>query len=189
MMRPPPRRSLSRLAIVRTIAVSSPEAMRLPVRCPRFCPSMRSCTAVHRSRGRFCWAFSLRWRDAHEASFPAHFFYDATRSAKSRIGVNSMIIDSTVMLDLLLVTLACFSAGAVGALATAPWTNLSRLVGNAGALLGALGAFALGIAGIVGGNLQLTVPDLLPIGGAALGVDRLSAFFVVVIAGGAIPEV
>jgi len=98
-----------------------------------------------------------------------------------------MIIDSTVMLNLLLVTLACFSAGAVGALAMAPWTNLSRLVGNAGALLGALGAFALGIAGIVGGNLQLTVPDLLPIGGAALGVDRLSAFFVVVIAAGAFP--
>jgi hydrogenase-4 component B len=98
-----------------------------------------------------------------------------------------MIIDSTVMLDLLLVTLACFSAGAVGALVTAPWTNLSRLVGNGGALLGALGAFALGIAGLVGEKLQMTIPDLLPIGGAALGVDRLSAFFVVVIAVGAIP--
>ena len=91
------------------------------------------------------------------------------------------------MLDLLLVTLACFSAGAVGAVATAPWTNLSRLVGHTGALLGALGAFALGLAGLVGGNLQLTIPDLLPIGGAALGVDRLSAFFVVVIAAGAMP--
>src|SRR3972149_8506908 len=66
------------------------------------------------------------------------------------------------MLDLLLVTLACFSVGAVG-------------------------AFALGLAGLVGGSLQLTIPDLLPIGGAALGVDRLSAFFVVVIAAGAIP--
>src|SRR3990172_8359282 len=179
MMRPPPRRSLSRLAIVRTIAVSSPEAMRLPVRCPRFCPSMRSCTVVHRSRGRFCWASSLRWRNAHEASFPAHFFYDAMRTAKSRFRVNPMILDSTVMLDLLLVTLACFSAGAVGALASAPWTNLSRLVGNAGALLGALGAFALGIAGIVGGNLQLTIPDLLPIGGAAPRGGRPRARFFV----------
>ena len=35
--------------------------------------------------------------------------------------------------------------------------------------------------------MQLNVPDLLPIGGAAFGVDRLSAFFVVVIAVGAIP--
>ena len=37
------------------------------------------------------------------------------------------------------------------------------------------------------GAWSLILPDLLPIGGAAFGVDRLSAFFVVVIAVGAIP--
>jgi hydrogenase-4 component B len=98
-----------------------------------------------------------------------------------------MTIDEPVMLNLLLVTLACFGASAVGALATARWTNISRVVGHAGALAGALGALAFGVAGLVGGSLQLYIPDLLPIGGAALGVDRLSAFFVVVIAAGAIP--
>ena len=35
--------------------------------------------------------------------------------------------------------------------------------------------------------MELNFPDLLPIGGAAFGMDRLSAFFVVVIAVGAIP--
>lgn len=98
-----------------------------------------------------------------------------------------MIVDSTVMLDLLRVTLVCFSAGAFGALFTAHRTSLSRVVGHAGALLGALGALALGTAGLLGGTLQLTIPELLPLGGAALGVDRLSAFFIVVIAVGAIP--
>jgi hydrogenase-4 component B len=35
--------------------------------------------------------------------------------------------------------------------------------------------------------MRLQFPDLLPIGGAALGIDRLSAFFIVVIAFAAIP--
>ena len=91
------------------------------------------------------------------------------------------------MVDLFLVTLACFSAGAVGALVTARAPTLSRLVGHGGALLGASAALAFGLAGLSGGNMQLNIPDLLPIGGAAFGVDRLSAFFVLVIAVGAIP--
>ena len=43
------------------------------------------------------------------------------------------------------------------------------------------------LAGLAGGSMELDVADLLPIGGAAFGVDRLSAFFIVVIALGAIP--
>jgi hydrogenase-4 component B len=98
-----------------------------------------------------------------------------------------MIIDSTLMLDLFLVTFACFSAGAVGALLTARSPTLARVVGHGGALAGAIAAFAFGVAGLAGGSMELNVPDLLPIGGAAFGVDRLSAFFVLVIAVGAIP--
>ena len=98
-----------------------------------------------------------------------------------------MIIDSTLMFDLFLVTFACFSAGAVGALVTARSPTLARVVGHGGALLGASAALAFGLAGLSGGSMQLNIPDLLPIGGAAFGVDRLSAFFVVVIAVGAIP--
>ncbi len=98
-----------------------------------------------------------------------------------------MIIDSTLMVDLFLVTFACFSAGAVGALITARSPTLSRVVGHGAALVGAIAAFAFGAVGLAGGSMELNVPDLLPIGGAAFGVDRLSAFFVVVIALGAIP--
>jgi hydrogenase-4 component B len=98
-----------------------------------------------------------------------------------------MTIDSTVMFDLFLVTLACFSMGALGALITARSPTLARVVGHGGALLGAIAALTFGLAGLAGASLQLSVPDLLPIGGAVFGVDRLSAFFVVVIAVGAIP--
>ena len=98
-----------------------------------------------------------------------------------------MIIDSTLMFDLFLVTLACFSAGAVGALVSARSPTLSRVVGHACALAGAIAALAFGVIGLAGGSMEFNVPDLLPIGGAAFGVDRLSAFFIVVIAVGAIP--
>jgi hydrogenase-4 component B len=98
-----------------------------------------------------------------------------------------MIIDSTVMFDLFIVTLACFGAGALGALVTARSPTLARIVGHGAALIGALAALAFGLAGLAGGSMQVNLPDLLPIGGTAFGLDRLSAFFVVVIAAGAIP--
>src|SRR6266498_3161730 len=98
-----------------------------------------------------------------------------------------MIIDATVMFDLFVVTLACFGAGALGALVTARSPTLARIVGHGAALIGAMAALAFGLAGLAGGGMQLNLPDLLPIGGAAFGLDRLSAFFVVVIAAGAIP--
>jgi len=98
-----------------------------------------------------------------------------------------MSIDSTLMVDLFLVTFACFGAGAAGALITARSPALTRLVANGCALVGAIAAGALAVAGLAGGNMTFNVPDLLPIGGAAFGVDRLSAFFVAVIALGAIP--
>ncbi len=98
-----------------------------------------------------------------------------------------MTIDAPVMLDLFLVTLAGFSTGAVGALITARSPNWARIVGHGGALLGALGALAFALAGLAGGTMKLDIPELLPIGGAAFGVDRLSAFFVAMTALGAIP--
>jgi hydrogenase-4 component B len=101
-----------------------------------------------------------------------------------------MIIDDTVMVGLLLATLGCFGAGAVGALLTARSPRAARLVGHTGALLGAVCALGLGAAGLAGGTLSLNIPRLLPIGsgGVALGLDRLGAFFVVVVAVGAIPS-
>jgi hydrogenase-4 component B len=97
------------------------------------------------------------------------------------------IIDPTLMSELLLAALVCFSAGALGSLLSARSQNLARVVGHGGALLGAIAALVFGLAGLAGGSFELTVPNLLPIGGAAFGIDRLSAFFVMVVAGGAIP--
>src|SRR5947207_8882610 len=98
-----------------------------------------------------------------------------------------MIIDSTLMSNLLLTALVCFGGGALGALVSARSPSLARVVGHGSALLGAIATLAFGLAGLAGGSLEFAVPDLLPIGGAAFGLDRLSAFFVVVIAVGAIP--
>jgi hydrogenase-4 component B len=98
-----------------------------------------------------------------------------------------MIIDSVGMLDLLLVTLAGFCLGALGALLMARSPKLASIVGHGGALLGASAALMLGLSGLAGESLQLEIADLLPIGGAVFGMDRLSAFFVVVTAVGAIP--
>ncbi|HSK29874.1 MAG TPA: proton-conducting transporter membrane subunit, partial [Candidatus Limnocylindria bacterium] len=98
-----------------------------------------------------------------------------------------MTIDATLMFAVFLVSFACFSAGAVGALITARSPTLARVVGHVGALAGAVAALTFGMFGLVGGSMEINVPDLLPIGGVAFGVDRLSAFFVVVIALGAIP--
>ncbi len=98
-----------------------------------------------------------------------------------------MTLDQSLMQNLFFVTMACFGAGALGALVAGGNESVSRVVGHTFAMLGAIGALLLAIAGIAGGTLQMNLPDLLPIGGVALGVDRLSAFFVLVIAVGAIP--
>ena len=92
-----------------------------------------------------------------------------------------------MILDLFLLMLACFSAAAIGSLFTARSPTLARFVGNGGALFGTVAALVLGLAGLAGEIFQLNLPELLPIGGAAFGIDRLSAFFIVVIAVGAIP--
>jgi hydrogenase-4 component B len=90
-------------------------------------------------------------------------------------------------LVLLWAALACFAAGALSALATYHAPRLSRLLGHGFALLGAVCALALGVAGLLGGSLSLVSADWLPPDGVALGLDRLSAFFVLLIAAGAAP--
>ncbi|MSS72177.1 MAG: hydrogenase 4 subunit B [Candidatus Latescibacteria bacterium] len=98
------------------------------------------------------------------------------------------MIDGTLTLNLLLAALACFGAGAAGALLTAGRPGLSRVVGHTLALLGSGFALALGAAGLMGGTLRVAIPEVLPVGGGlALGMDRLSAFFILVIAVGAVP--
>lgn len=98
-----------------------------------------------------------------------------------------MTVDSSFMSELLFATIVCLGAGALGALLTNRSAKAARIVGCGGALLGSIFALGFGLAGLAGGSLRLYFPDLLPIGGAALGIDRLSAFFVVMIAVAAIP--
>ena len=99
-----------------------------------------------------------------------------------------MTINEALMLNLLAGMLASFGAGAVGALLCARWPRASRVVGCAFALLGALLALGLGLAGLAGGTVSVSVAQVLPIGGVALGLDRLSAFFILVIAVAAVPS-
>jgi hydrogenase-4 component B len=99
-----------------------------------------------------------------------------------------MTINDTLMLKLLAGMLASFGAGAAGALLSARWSRLSRVVGHSFALLGASVALALGLAGLAGGTISVTIAQILPVGGVALGLDRLSALFVLLIAVAAIPS-
>lgn len=97
------------------------------------------------------------------------------------------MIDKTLTLNLLLATLGCFGLGGLAAIVTAGRASVSRMAGHTLALLGAVFAFGLGLAGLLGGVLHVIIPELLPVGGLELGLDRLSAFFVLVVAVGAAP--
>jgi hydrogenase-4 component B len=99
-----------------------------------------------------------------------------------------MTINDTLMLNLFAGMLASFATGAAGALLCARWRRASRLVGHLLALLGSLFALGLGLAGLAGGAIQISVPSILPVGGLALGLDQLSAFFVLVVAVAAVPS-
>lgn len=99
-----------------------------------------------------------------------------------------MVITETLMVNLVAAMLASFGAGAAGALLFARSPRLSRIVGNGFGLLGALVLLVLGGFGLSGGSFNVSVAQVLPIGGVALGIDRLTAFFAVVIAAGAIPS-
>ena len=99
-----------------------------------------------------------------------------------------MTINGTLMLNLLAGMLASFGAGALGALLSARWPTVSRLVGHSFALLGALFSLGLGLAGLLGGVLNFSIAQILPVGGVSLGVDHLSAFFMVVIGVAGVPS-
>jgi hydrogenase-4 component B len=99
-----------------------------------------------------------------------------------------MSFNETMTLSLLMTTLSSFGAGAVGSLMAARSPRVARFVGHGFALVGAISALALGVVGLGGGTLSLSIPQLLPVGGVAVGMDRLSAFFVLVIAVAAIPS-
>ena len=91
-------------------------------------------------------------------------------------------------MDVLVGMLASFGAGAAGALLCSRRPSVSRMVGHTFALVGSLLALAFGLAGLTGATVNVSLPQILPVGGVMLGIDRLSAFFVVVIAAAAVPS-
>ncbi|HEY7545520.1 MAG TPA: hydrogenase 4 subunit B, partial [Blastocatellia bacterium] len=98
------------------------------------------------------------------------------------------MINESLMLKLFAGMLASFLAGTILALLTARRPRISRILGHSLAITGAIIALALGLAGLAGGTLSVEVAEILPVGGVALGMDRLSAFFIIVIAVAAIPS-
>jgi hydrogenase-4 component B len=92
------------------------------------------------------------------------------------------------MLELLCSCLLLYVAGAAAA---GLWPDLeqSRRIANTFTFIGSLVLLAFGIAGTSGWPFASVVPSILPLaGGLALGLDRLSALFLIVIAVGVMPS-
>jgi hydrogenase-4 component B len=99
-----------------------------------------------------------------------------------------MTIAQTVTLNLFAGMLATFATGAAGALICARWPRASRIIGHSFALVGGLFATGLGLVGLLGGELNVSIAEILPVGGVALGLDHLSAFFITVTGIAAVPS-
>src|SRR5213596_2115351 len=98
------------------------------------------------------------------------------------------MLASSTLLTLLSASLLFFAAGAVAALVFPRDHNLSNRVSHSLALGGTIVSLALSVAGLLGGSLNIVLPAILPLaGGLALGLDRLSAFFLLIIAVGVFP--
>src|SRR5256712_7050468 len=86
-------------------------------------------------------------------------------------------------------TLMFFASGAIGALVCARHHDLCRRVTHGFVFGGSVLIFGLSILGLFGGRFELLLPGILPFaGGLALGLDRLSAFFLLIIATGVAPS-
>ncbi|MGH9763620.1 MAG: proton-conducting transporter membrane subunit, partial [Blastocatellia bacterium] len=101
-----------------------------------------------------------------------------------------MLFDESLMRNLLVATLACLSAGTVASVVLANHRPAARIIGHVLALGGAICALGVGAGGLAGSTLNINVPWLLPVipGGLLLGIDRVSAFFVLIVALVAIPS-
>src|SRR6266516_5655102 len=100
------------------------------------------------------------------------------------------MLDSGAMLKLLLfASLMLFAGGAAAALVFARKFDLCRRMTHGLALCGTVLILVVCIAGLSGNSFELLLPQILPLaGGLALGLDRLSAFFLLTIAVGVIPS-
>lgn len=99
------------------------------------------------------------------------------------------MLNSRLLIVLLDAALLFFAGGCASALIFARHPDRSRKITHALALDGSLLILVLAIAGLAGGSFKVLVPGILPaVGGLALELDRLSAFFLLIIAVGVIPS-
>lgn len=92
------------------------------------------------------------------------------------------------MLVLLVASLALFGAGAAAALVFTKEPEFCRRLSHGLAFFGSAFVLVLGALGAAGSSFEVVVPGLLPLaGGLSLGIDRISAFFLLVIAAAALP--
>lgn len=95
---------------------------------------------------------------------------------------------SAMMLRVFLASVIFFGAGALSTLLFARQRDLCRWFAHGLALCGSVFILILSIGGLKGAAFGVLAPALLPVGGGlALGIDRLSAVFLLIIAVGAIP--
>ena len=98
------------------------------------------------------------------------------------------MLNPFVLSSILLTSVLLFAGGAISALIFARRRDTCAQVVHGFAICGAAVMLVLAIAGLLGGTFDFAIPQLLPLaGGLALGLDRLSAFFLLVIAVGVIP--
>lgn len=94
-----------------------------------------------------------------------------------------------MMSALLLASVVFFVIGGAAALIFAGKYDLCRRLSHGFALCGTALVLVLGIEGLTGESFDFLLPHILPIGGGlALGLDRLSAFFLLIIAAGVLPS-
>src|SRR5438128_469966 len=95
------------------------------------------------------------------------------------------MLASSTILKILSASLILFAGGAAAAVVFARDHDLCRNLSHSLALGGTALIFVLSIPGLLGSSFELVLPGILPLtGGLALGLDRLSAFFLLIIAVG-----
>src|SRR2546428_6341839 len=100
-----------------------------------------------------------------------------------------MLESATILKLLFSASLMFFAGGAIGALVCARDHDLCRRVTHCFVFGGSVLILGLGILGLLGGTFELLLPGILPLaGGLALRLDRLSAFFLLIIASGVAPS-
>src|SRR5437867_310601 len=98
-------------------------------------------------------------------------------------------MSSAALVGLLSASLILLAGGAGSALAFARQFDLCRRMAHGLAVCGTVLVLILGFAGLIGNSFELSLPQILPLaGGLALGLDRLSAFFLFLIGVGVIPS-